>query len=77
MNQKRYLLFFVFAFYFVFAVVPVTVYAYVDPGTGSYVFQLILAFFLGGFLGVKVFWRKIKSFFTAFFFRTKKKKTDE
>ena len=68
---------FVLALYFVFAAVPATVYAYVDPGTGSYVFQLILAFFLGGFLGAKVFWRKIKAFFTAIFFRGKKKKTDE
>jgi hypothetical protein len=35
-------------------------YAYVDPGTGSYVLQLLLAAFFGLLFTLKVFWAKIK-----------------
>ena len=38
-------------------------YAYIDPGTGSYIFQMMIAFFVGGLFAIKVFWRKIKGFF--------------
>jgi hypothetical protein len=38
-------------------------YAYLNPGTGSFVFQLIIATFLGGLFTVKLYWRKIMSFF--------------
>jgi hypothetical protein len=41
---------------------PERVYAYVDPGTGSYVFQVIVAFILGGLFSVKLFWRRIIDF---------------
>jgi hypothetical protein len=40
-------------------------YAYLDPGTGSYIFQILIAAVVGvGFL-VKVYWGKIKSLFTG------------
>jgi hypothetical protein len=39
------------------------VYAYVDPGTGSYVLQLLLAAFFGLLFTVKIFWAKIKGAF--------------
>ncbi len=39
------------------------VYAYVDPGAGSYFIQLIMGLFLGGLLSVKLFWKNIKGFF--------------
>jgi len=38
-------------------------YAYLDPGTGSYVFQLVIAALLGAAFAVKVFWLRIKTFF--------------
>ena len=38
--------------------------AYVDPGTGSYVFQVIIGVFLGAAVAVKVFWRRIWGFVT-------------
>ncbi len=38
--------------------------AYLDPGTGSYVLQIVAAVFFGGAFVVKTFWGKIKSFFT-------------
>jgi hypothetical protein len=42
-------------------------YAYLDPGTGSYVFQLLIAFVIGGLYAVKLFWAKIVSFFKNLF----------
>lgn len=37
---------------------------YIDPGSGSYLVQVIIAAILGGAFWIKKFWRKIKSFFT-------------
>ena len=36
--------------------------AYVDPGTGSYIFQVVIGVFLGAAVAVKVFWRRIWGF---------------
>ncbi len=41
---------------------PKTAQAYLDPGTGSYIFQLIIAAFIGGLFSIKLFWNKIKMF---------------
>lgn len=40
---------------------PENAYAYLDPGSGSYFFQIILGVFLGGLISLKVFWKKVKS----------------
>ena len=45
-------------------VFPHKAYAYLDPGTGSLILQLIIAFLLGASFAIKVYWRKIKTFFT-------------
>ena len=42
-------------------------YAYLDPGTGSYVIQVVIAAFLGGLFAIKMFWTKIKTFFKNLF----------
>ncbi len=34
--------------------------AYLDPGTGSMVLQVLLASLLGGAMTIKLFWHKIK-----------------
>jgi hypothetical protein len=39
--------------------------AYLDPGTGSIVFQVIVAGLCGGLLVIKLFWGKIKIFFKS------------
>ncbi len=39
--------------------------AYVDPGTGSYFLQILLAGILGAAFAVRLYWRKIKSFLTG------------
>lgn len=53
-------------------------YAYLDPGTGSYLFQLIIAALIGGLFTIKLFWQKIISFFKKMFFWGKgEQKKDE
>lgn len=42
-------------------------YAYLDPGTGSYLLQMVVAGLIGGLFAIKVFWKKIKSFFKNLF----------
>ena len=40
-----------------------TVYAYIDPGTGSYIFQLAIAGILGSLFFIKTSWRRLLAFF--------------
>ncbi len=47
-------------------------FAYLDPGTGSYLFQLLIAGALGAMFTIKVFWAKIKVFFGNLFGRKDK-----
>jgi hypothetical protein len=44
-------------------VFPVKALAYIDPGTGSYMSQLIVAGIFGSLFALKVFWHKIKLLF--------------
>jgi hypothetical protein len=46
--------------------------AYIDPGTGSYMLQMAIAFFIGALFTVKIFWKKIIVFFRATFSKKKK-----
>jgi len=39
-------------------------HAYVDPGTGSYVIQLLIAALAGIALAVRIYWGRIKRFFS-------------
>lgn len=36
-----------------------TAYAYLDPGTGSYLIQISIAGLLGFLFAIRIFWRKI------------------
>jgi hypothetical protein len=38
---------------------------YVDPGSGSYIIQVIVAAILGAGFWIKTSWYRIKSFFTG------------
>jgi len=49
---------------------PRTVYAYLDPGTGSYILQIILAAFVGAAFTIKIYWTKIKNVFANLFSRS-------
>jgi len=47
------------------------VYAYLDPGTGSYIFQMIIAILIGVTFSIKIFWRKVKTFIANLLSRRK------
>lgn len=44
---------------------PRAAHAYMDPGTGSYMLQLVIAALLGVSFAVKMFWLRIKTFLTS------------
>ena len=46
---------------------PDTAHAYLDPGTGSYVLQMIIAGILGAAFAVKMYWFRIKRFVAGIF----------
>ena len=37
-------------------------YAYLDPGSGSYIFQLIIGSLFGVIFAIKLYWNNIKMF---------------
>jgi hypothetical protein len=41
--------------------------AYLDPGTGSYIFQILIASVVGGLFVIKTFWAKITAFIKSLF----------
>jgi hypothetical protein len=41
--------------------------AYIDPGTGSLVIQVIIGVLCGGLFMIKLFWKKIKMLFANLF----------
>jgi uncharacterized membrane protein YdcZ (DUF606 family) len=49
-----------------------SVYAYLDPGTGSVVIQSIIAFFVGALYFGKIYWIRVTSFFRGFLNKYKK-----
>lgn len=42
-----------------------TAHAYLDPGTGSLIFQMIIAAGVGALFFLRVFWRRIKGIFAG------------
>lgn len=42
-----------------FTSIPIREYAYLDPGSGSLILQLLLAAILGSLIFLKTFWKKI------------------
>jgi H+/gluconate symporter-like permease len=51
-------------------------YAYIDPGTGSYVLQIVIGSMLAGAFVVRGFWQRIK-LFAGSLFRGKSKDASE
>ena len=49
-------------------------YAYLDPGTGSFILQAIIGFLAALSAGFLYYWAKVKNFFLRIF---KKKNNDE
>ena len=44
-------------------VTPRMVYAYIDPGSGSYFIQILIGLLLGSAFTIKLYWKKIKDRF--------------
>ena len=63
-KQNKIMYIFIGLFLLVF---PQTTYAYLDPGTGSYVVQVILAAMVGLAYTLKIYWTNIKTFFLNLF----------
>jgi hypothetical protein len=53
-----------FFLYFFLVTIP-NAHAYIDPGTGSYLFQLAVGAVLGVAVAVKLFWKRLWGFFTG------------
>lgn len=56
---------------------PKMTYAYLDPGTGSYIIQILIATLAGGTYMIAVSWAKIKTFFRDFISKLSKNRKDE
>lgn len=55
----------------IFLGVTTRCFGYIDPGTGSYLIQILIAAFVGLSLGIRIFWNKIKSIWGKLFSREK------
>lgn len=58
-----------FIIFWLLLISPQAAFAYLDPGTGSYILQILIAGILGASFAVKIFWGKIKTFFGKSFFK--------
>ncbi len=45
--------------------------AYIDPGSGSHLFQVLIAGLLAALYGIKVYWLRITGFVKQFFKKSK------
>lgn len=57
-----------------YLIFPQVAYSYLDPGTGSYILQIILAAFVGVAFTMKIYWAKIKTFLVNLFSKKSEKK---
>lgn len=55
-----------------FAVFSRNAYAYLDPGSTSLFFQMLIASLLGALFAIKMFWKKIIYFLKGLFSQSKK-----
>ena len=46
-------------------------HAYIDPSTGSYILQILLAGLLGALFTLKIFWKNVKDFLSRFLSRSR------
>ena len=51
--------------------------AYLDPGSGSFLIQILIALFLGGAFAIRTFWGRIKRFFLRLLGREVPEEDDE
>ena len=61
--RSRFVWFTLFLLYFGVVAAP-SAHAYIDPGSGSFIFQVLIGGLLAGAVAVKHFWKRITSFFS-------------
>ena len=71
--MKKILIFFTYNIIAIFLIVS-NAYAYLDPGTGSFILQAIIGFLAAVSAGFLYYWTKVKNFFLKLF---KKKNNNE
>ena len=71
--MKKILIFFTYNIIAIFLIVS-NAYAYLDPGTGSFILQAIIGFLAAVSAGFLYYWTKVKNFFLKIL---KKKNNDE
>ena len=54
----------IFPVMFFLILLPARSYAYIDPGTGSFVVQMLIAAVLGAFFALKMYWQRLRTFFS-------------
>ena len=59
--KSRIVWFALFLLYFGLVALPAQ--AYIDPGSGSFIFQVVVGGLLGAAFAIKTFWRRIVGFF--------------
>ena len=61
--------FFIYIFLNIIAIflIVTNAYAYLDPGTGSFILQAIIAFLAALSAGFLYYWAKVKNFFSKLF----------
>ena len=47
-------------------------YAYLDPGSGSFLVNAVVTALIGSALAIKMFWHRVKAFFSRLFSRPAK-----
>ena len=62
---------------FILLVLNQKAFGYIDPGTGSYVIQMLLAALFGALFAIKVFWTRLKSFFRSIFSKVNNEKHEK
>ena len=48
------------------------IHAYIDPGTGSLLLQVLIASFVGALFLIKIYWQKVTAFFKNLFSKARK-----
>ena len=71
MSSANKLIIIVLTIIYVYILFVDDAYAYLDPGTGSYMLQMLLAALLSMLFFVKAFWSNVKLFFKRFFIKGK------
>ena len=77
MNVSKGILFSILGIIFSFSIYHNYAYAYLDPGSVSYVTQILIALLIGGLVAIKMFWAKIKIFLSNLFNKKKDDKDDD